>query len=204
MALLMGVVAFLVMTLLNNDDNTPATPDGVVVVQSTETLPALPPVNAPLPTNTGSSNGNETGDVVGATSPQVAIGSQAESSVALQAPIVTLTFTPLPTPTVAPTLTIAGITTTGIDPASITCSGSPATRLSVNRQAAVIYNPSVRMRSDPGLEAQILQEVGYGTTINITGGPACVSDLLWWQVQIDSTVGWIAEGQAGAYYLEPR
>lgn len=205
MALLMGVVAFLVMTLFNNDNNTPATPDGVAVVESNETLPALPQVGTVLPTNTTFSTSGEAGGVIPpAASPPVAIGPLAETSAAQQAPVATFTFTPLPTPTPAPTFTLVGNTNAGIDPASIACPGSPATRLSLNRQAAVIYNPSVRMRSDPGLEAQILQEVTYGTTVSITGGPACVSDLLWWQVQLNSTVGWIAEGQAGAYYLEPR
>ncbi len=206
MGLLMVVVAFLVMTLLDNDNNTPATPDGVAFVQSTETLPALPPVNTPLPTNTVFSDGGEAGGIapVVVASPAVAIGPLAETSVAQQAPAATLTFTPLPSPTLAPTLTLAAITTTGIDPASISCPGSPPTRLGLNRQAAVIFSPSVRMRSDPGLEAQILQEVASGIAITITGGPACVSNLLWWQVQLNSTVGWIAEGQAGAYYLEPR
>ncbi|MBI5931890.1 MAG: SH3 domain-containing protein [Chloroflexi bacterium] len=195
MTLLMGGVAFLVMTLLNNDDNTPATPDGVALVQNTPTAETDPPIVLDAPTN-----GGELGGVIPATAPQVAIGPNAETSVAQQAAFASATFTPLPSSTPAPTLTPAA----GLAPASINCPGSPPTRLSLNLQAAVINNPSVRMRSDPGLEAQVLQEVAYGTAMTITGGPACVSNLLWWQVQLNSTVGWIAEGQAGAYYLEPR
>lgn len=202
MTLLMAGVAFLVMTLLDNASETSATPDGVALVEATDTLPALPEINAlpPATPEAGIATGGEVNGAPLAPSPEVAVGPFAETSVAQQAPLPTLTFTPLPTPTLAPTFTSPST----IDPASIKCSGSPTTRLSINRQAAVIYNPSVRLRSDPGLEAQILQEVAYGTLVSITDGPACVSDLLWWQVQLNGIVGWIAEGQSGAYYLEPR
>lgn len=194
---LMALVAFLVMTLLSEEDGPIATPDNVALIVPTETALTLPNfyTNTPPDAVAIGAAGGEAGV---ATTPQVAVGPFAETAVAQQPVAASPAFTPLPSPTIAPTFTLP------VDPASINCPGSPPTRLSVNRQALVINNPSVRMRADPGLEAVILQEVIIGTEINITGGPACVSDILWWQVHLTSgTVGWIAEGLSGSYYLEP-
>jgi hypothetical protein len=192
---LMALVAFLVMTLLTEEDGPSATPDNVALIVPTETALTLPNFYTNTPPD-AVAIGVAGGEAGVASTPQVAVGPFAETAVAQQPIPVSPAFTPLPSPTIAPTFTVP------VDP--INCPGSPPTRLSISQQALVINNPSVRMRADPGLEAVILQEVIIGTEVNITGGPACVSDILWWQVQLTSgTVGWIAEGLSGSYYLEP-
>jgi hypothetical protein len=130
----------------------------------------------------------------------VAIGPFAQTQVALQPTLTpSLTFTSLPSPTVAPTFTPS------VDPAAIVCPGAPPTRLSLNGRAMVFNVPSVRLRAEPGLDAEVLMNVSVGVIVTIIGGPVCESSFLWWQAQLDSgRTGWVAEGQPGTYYFEPQ
>jgi hypothetical protein len=42
-----------------------------------------------------------------------------------------------------------------------------------------------------------------GTTVTITGGPACSGGYRWWQVELsDGTLGWAAEADAIEYFLQ--
>lgn len=79
-------------------------------------------------------------------------------------------------------------------------------RLEVNAGGRVAFTggtPS-RLRDEPGLIGQQVALLPEGAAFNVIGGPACTNGYRWWQLALaDGTVGWAAEGDAEAYFLEP-
>jgi hypothetical protein len=66
------------------------------------------------------------------------------------------------------------------------------------------------MRSDPSIDATILQTNPTGTEVEIIGGPVCTPvgerAYLWWQIRLASGAeGWSAEASLNDpnYLLEP-
>ena len=66
------------------------------------------------------------------------------------------------------------------------------------------------MRSDPSIDAAILQTNPANTLVEIIGGPVCTPvgerAYLWWQIRLpDGAEGWSAESQLNqtSYFLEP-
>lgn len=63
-----------------------------------------------------------------------------------------------------------------------------------------------RLRAEPTIESEQIGEIQPGRTLNaILDGPACNEGFVWWQVNIDDTIGWTVESDvnANAYYIEP-
>ncbi len=63
-----------------------------------------------------------------------------------------------------------------------------------------------RLRTEPTTDAEIIGEIQPGRTLNaILDGPACNEGYVWWQVNIDDTIGWTVESDlnGNAYYIEP-
>ena len=48
-------------------------------------------------------------------------------------------------------------------------------------------------------------QVAQGQTFQVVGGPACTDNIYWFEViyGIGAVRGWLAEGQAGVYFVEP-
>lgn len=95
-------------------------------------------------------------------------------------------------------------------PTETVCVGAPATRLAVGMTARTLSVPSM------GIQAVTLYVepnqtmtfgIGVGTEFVISEGPVCEGGALWWKTTImqgsDTTTGWLREGDATAYYLEP-
>jgi len=62
----------------------------------------------------------------------------------------------------------------------------------------------VRLRSDPGLNSQVIAELKDGTPFVVEDGPKCVDHLVWWQIRTDDGLrGWVAEGDKSGYFIEP-
>ena len=59
------------------------------------------------------------------------------------------------------------------------------------------------VRAEPGINAGQIGQIPSGAIFNVQSGPNCTDDILWWQVNYDGLVGWIAEGEAGEYFVEP-
>lgn len=122
----------------------------------------------------------------------------------------TSTIAPEATSTAAAT-EIATTATAGATPVSgdgSSCNTSVPSRLSVGQQARVILR--LNMRSDPSIEAAILQTNPANTQVEIVGGPVCTPvgerAYLWWQIRLpDGAEGWSAESQLNqpSYFLEP-
>lgn len=83
------------------------------------------------------------------------------------------------------------------------CADAPAPRLILERESRVTDGAPLRMRQSPGLAGEIMVEVPAGALLTITAGPLCRDSLNWWRVDWQGYVGWMAEGIAEEYYLEP-
>lgn len=78
-------------------------------------------------------------------------------------------------------------------------------RLIAGRQARVEAGglPN-RLRNAPTTLGAQIGVIQPGRTVNVLQGPACADTTVWWQVEIDGTVGWTAEGlPPDNYFLEP-
>ena len=108
-------------------------------------------------------------------------------------------YTPFSSPTPRPALQ-------GFD-----CPLAPPSRLRVGDVVSVITN-GLWFRSEPRADksTQVRQFMRYPpVTIRITGGPVC-EKFVYWQVEVTTfgeagvtTQGWLAEGDAEDYFLEP-
>lgn len=97
-----------------------------------------------------------------------------------------------------------------IDPSltadAFSCAGAMPPRLQVGMSARVTFSNglALRVRSGPGFSQKIHQQLPEGTEFNVIDGPVCAEGAVWWQIQAsDGIEGWVAEGQDGAYYIEP-
>ncbi len=125
------------------------------------------------------------------------------------------TATLLPATTVAPTRIAsiasstasstgaAGEPATAAPTVNTSCADALPTRLAVKSKGRVTPggDPS-RLRSGPGRQAQQLGLVQPGEAFDVLDGPQCADQIVWWRVQYQTQVGWIAEGQT-YYFLEP-
>lgn len=56
----------------------------------------------------------------------------------------------------------------------------------------------LRIRAEAGIKAKILTGATEGSILEVIGGPKTADGYTWWQVKLDSTVGWAAQD-----WLEP-
>ena len=88
------------------------------------------------------------------------------------------------------------------------CTASLPARLIIGQEGRVLYDNTVNLRAEPGLGKTIINPIIWGSMFTVLDGPRCVDDYNWWQIdyhdEVDSVVGWIAEGDASGYWLEPR
>lgn len=102
------------------------------------------------------------------------------------------------TPVVVPTETLAPITR--IPP----CPNAPMTRLIIQERARVTDNgEDLNLRRGPGTDQQIIQRIEPGEIFLVLDGPTCAEEYVWYQINYQGTLGWIAEGDFEQYYTEP-
>ncbi len=116
---------------------------------------------------------------------------------------ITLTFTLIRTATpyvFPPTVTVA--------PSA--CAEAPRpTRLVVMERGVVVEDNEretaelVNVRSGPGTNNRVIDQMDIGDVFLVLDGPQCSPQYAWFQVRYGETVGWIAEGDREAYYVEP-
>jgi Protein of unknown function (DUF3160)/Bacterial SH3 domain len=83
------------------------------------------------------------------------------------------------------------------------CSIAPATRLQVGGQAAVGEGFTLNVRQSPGLNGEGIVRLRNKEIFKVVGGPECVDNLYWWQIQQGDLTGWVAEAVDGAYLIDP-
>lgn len=82
------------------------------------------------------------------------------------------------------------------------CDLSP--RLIVGEQARILPDFEVNIRPVAGTSQARIGSLTGGLHVTVLAGATCLEGFQWWQVDYGTGTGWVAEGSAGEYYLEPR
>jgi hypothetical protein len=131
-------------------------------------------------------------------------------------PVFEPTGTPAATEVIPPVETATGASPTRkvktpsinqtADPNQV-CPNAQPTRLKLNGFAFLTYDPPIpnRARIGPGLGFDAKGLVKPGQVMQLTSGPICSGDSVWWKVIVKYTglTGWVAEADSEQYYLEP-
>lgn len=90
---------------------------------------------------------------------------------------------------------------------AISCPGAPASRLQIGDQASVgnVGGYSLTIYEAPGYQSTELYYLEEGDFLSIIGGPVCIQNQYWWEVNLDQGhTGWTPENsETGAYLLIP-
>ena len=63
---------------------------------------------------------------------------------------------------------------------------------------------AVRNAPGTGSGSVVIGEIPGGGGFSVISGPQCGNDgRTWWQVNYSGVTGWTAEGEGGAYWVEP-
>jgi serine/threonine-protein kinase len=166
--------------------------------------------NTPLPTETATTTHTATPTATNTPSATAVPPTATPTSTATATPIpLTPTFTPSATATrVLPTPTPTSIpnTPTPTAPALVSCPGVLLSRVGPGMTARV--DPSdprpLNVRAQPGINSARAGQLEAGETFLILDGPVCQDGLAWFLVRSNAgDTGWIAEGDASAYFIEP-
>ncbi|MBN2306230.1 MAG: SH3 domain-containing protein [Anaerolineae bacterium] len=90
--------------------------------------------------------------------------------------------------------------------AAATCSDAPLSRLTPGKRGRVTFTTGslTNVRNLPGLDGEITGSMPEGSTFSVYQGPICADGYAWWQLGFDDgPVGYVAEGTADSYWLEP-
>ncbi len=61
-----------------------------------------------------------------------------------------------------------------------------------------------RLRTDPGIDSEVIVQMPEGTAFDVLTTPECRDGYRWWQIQLDDgTTGYAAESNTTEYFLEP-
>jgi len=89
-------------------------------------------------------------------------------------------------------------------PLPTTCPGFMPSRLVAGGIGRVTPGSPNNLRTTPSRDAQVAGIIPGGATFSVISGPQCdPAGIAWWQVEYDGVVGWTAEGQGTAYFVEP-
>jgi len=85
---------------------------------------------------------------------------------------------------------------------SAACELNP--RLLIGSWGVVAADEGAVLRSAPGTGegSHPIETYPPGTTLTILDGPVCLEGINWWQVAADEVSGWMAEGEAGTYWID--
>lgn len=85
------------------------------------------------------------------------------------------------------------------------CAGAPPTRIILGVRGRVTDDDEspLNVRAAPGLGSEILLRIAPGGVFFVTDGPACADGYVWYRIEYGEVQGWVAEGDASVYYIEP-
>ena len=83
------------------------------------------------------------------------------------------------------------------------CDGLLPSRLVPGDMGRVMAGVGNRIRAFPGTNTSVVTVIPAEAEFQVVLGPACVNGYAWWFVNWNGYVGWTAEGDAEAYWLEP-
>lgn len=143
--------------------------------------------------------------------------------------IVLAACSPAPTPTVTPTRTATpalGIPDTPTPTRTITptpfvfptpgptrtpeCEFTRPTRLILQERGVVLDDEAalpderVNIRSGPGTNNRVVEQLEIGDVFVVLDGPECSLRYAWFRIRFGEVEGWIAEGDSEKYYVAPH
>jgi hypothetical protein len=77
-------------------------------------------------------------------------------------------------------------------------------RLIKGEEARVLLAVELNIRATPGTSEARIGVLRGGLHVSVLEAPRCAEGFVWWQVDYGEGTGWVAEGSADEYYLEPR
>jgi hypothetical protein len=85
------------------------------------------------------------------------------------------------------------------------CGDAPAPRLALGGQGQVLFSDGqpLNLRDAASVSGSRIGSLPEGSAFAVLEGPVCAGSIYWWRVQAADLTGWAAEGQAGAYFVEP-
>lgn len=88
---------------------------------------------------------------------------------------------------------------------TLACTRAPRTRLIIGERGQVSNNDPepLNVRSGPGIGFNILGILVTSEVFAVLDGPRCNGEYAWYLVISEELQGWIAEGDANLYYVEP-
>ena len=107
-----------------------------------------------------------------------------------------------PVPTTAPTLSL----TPKAPSTWSACPGTFLSQLHVGDNAMVSKDPPLpnNVRAQADKTSKFLFAIQPGEVVQITSGPGCSNNWVWWQIKTqDGRSGWTAEGDGTDYWLVP-
>jgi WD40 repeat protein len=91
---------------------------------------------------------------------------------------------------------------TPVEPAAVNCDGMPP-RLTIGRQGRVLEGEALTVYSRSNANS-VNGEIQAGGIFSVLDEPTCdSSNRIWWPVAHEAVEGWILEGMAGTYFVEP-
>jgi hypothetical protein len=87
------------------------------------------------------------------------------------------------------------------------CDGAPPSRIQKGTKARVTYTDGrkLNVRIGPGTSFAKSGSAPEGSGMSVLDGPTCANGYWWWKVSTDDgQTGWVAEGELGNYFMEPR
>jgi len=98
---------------------------------------------------------------------------------------------------------------TGFAPSGVAyaqCPGAPPSRLIPGQRGRITFTDGTmtNVRQWASAQAEKVGTAPEGATFTINDGPRCADGYAWWDLQFDNGLsGFVAEGDATSYYLEP-
>lgn len=88
------------------------------------------------------------------------------------------------------------------------CPGLQPARLIVHERGRITSDDPtpINLRAEPGTNSEQLAQLDAGTVFYVLEGPSCTMSYTWFRVKArgpgEALEGWIAEGDARAYFVE--
>lgn len=89
--------------------------------------------------------------------------------------------------------------------ARVTCPQTPPSRLIIQDRGRVSdsNDETLNLRNGPSTSFDVLLTLEPLAQFIVIAGPTCADGFTWFRVRYFGTIGWIAEGDAEEYYVEP-
>lgn len=78
----------------------------------------------------------------------------------------------------------------------------PRSRVTLNLE--VVAASEIALRDQPSPDAGVISTIVPNTRMFVFSGPQCAAGRVWWQVDVNGTLGWLSEVEDGAYTVNVR